>query len=201
MSIQIGAGPTKSLLDDPMALFYACHRRVNFFLNTFLKVAQAAQGKSLTPEQQNALKSALRYFREAAPLHTLDEEQSLFPRLQKIQSPKTKTLLSTLETLKQGHRNAEDDHKKVNQWIEDWIDQDKLSAKTYLCLSETLKRLSDFYEEHMQIEEQAVFPIAKEMLPSSEMAIIGQEMAIRRGLDPRTLKEVTAQLRQSSRPA
>ncbi|MBN4050071.1 hemerythrin domain-containing protein [Nitrospira defluvii] len=201
MNMQIGAPPAESLLDDPLALFYACHRRVEFFLNILLNVTQASQGRTLTFEQQNALKPALRYFREAAPLHTLDEEQSLFPRLQKIQYQNKKTLLHILETLKQGHHQAEDDHKKVEQCFKTWLDLGQLSAKMYAGLSETLKRLSDFYEAHIQAEEREVFPIAQKALSPADIIALGREMAIRRGLDPDALYKVTAQLKQGHRPA
>ena len=41
----------------------------------------------MTEETRVALESALRYFREAAPKHTADEEESLFPRLRQMHLP------------------------------------------------------------------------------------------------------------------
>ena len=47
-----------------------CHRRIERFLNALLTVATGAKGGPLTNEQQAALSTGLRYFREAAPKHT-----------------------------------------------------------------------------------------------------------------------------------
>jgi hypothetical protein len=43
--------------------------------------------RPLTEETRAALETALRYFREAAPKHTADEEESRFPRLRQIIFP------------------------------------------------------------------------------------------------------------------
>ena len=50
------------------------------FMNVLQQVAMAAD-RPLADDARNSLETALRYFREAAPKHTADEEESLFPRL------------------------------------------------------------------------------------------------------------------------
>jgi len=52
-----------------------------------LKELRRSSISPLTEETRAALESALRYFREAAPKHTADEEESLFPRMRQKRDP------------------------------------------------------------------------------------------------------------------
>ena len=69
MPIVIGA-KRESDFSDPIGMLGDCHRRIERFLNALLTVATCAKGGPLTNEQQTALATSLRYFREAAPKHT-----------------------------------------------------------------------------------------------------------------------------------
>ncbi len=196
MGIKIGEKPAENVLSNPLGLLYNCHRRVEYFIGVLLSVSEAAEGGVLNDGQQHALKSALRYFREAGPKHTEDEEDSLFPRMQQIQNPKIEAVLDKIEMLKQGHRDAEDDHQRIDQWVQGWLDQGILSAETLQTLLVCLKRLSVFYQAHIQIEETEIFPLAEKWLNVSEIEHIGREMAVRRGLDPDALQQLTEALKK-----
>ena len=74
MPILIGAKPESSFA-DPIGLLTDCHRRIEQFLSMLLQVSSSERGGPLNSEQRNAVGTALRYFREAAPRHTADEEQ------------------------------------------------------------------------------------------------------------------------------
>jgi Hemerythrin HHE cation binding domain len=76
MPVQIGA--TTHSFSQPIALLSDCHRRIEMFLGTLEKVA-AQIDQPLVDDARRSLESALRYFREAVPKHTADEEQSGFP--------------------------------------------------------------------------------------------------------------------------
>ena len=79
MPVQIGA-KTHSF-SDPTALLSDCHRRIEMFLGNLEKIAVSID-RRLGNEERAALESSLRYFREAAPKHTADEEESVFSRMQ-----------------------------------------------------------------------------------------------------------------------
>jgi len=66
---------------NPLGLLSDCHRRIEQFLGVLIKVTGQVRGAELNEDQRNGLQVALRYFREAAPKHTRDEEESLFPRI------------------------------------------------------------------------------------------------------------------------
>jgi len=76
MPIIIGS-KRESDLTDPIGMLGDCHRRIEMFLDVLVSVAEQAHGDRLTEDQRGALETALRYFREAAPNHTADEEESL----------------------------------------------------------------------------------------------------------------------------
>ena len=93
MPVQIGAKAHN--FSDPTGLLSDCHRRIETFLRTLEGVASVADRPS-TEEARAALESALRYFREAAPKHTADEEDSLFPRLRQMHVPDVEAAIEGL---------------------------------------------------------------------------------------------------------
>src|SRR5664280_2583366 len=100
MHVQIGA--QSHSFSDPTRLLSDCHRRIEMFLETLERVVSVID-RPLTEDARSALESALRYFREAAPKHTADEEESLFPRLRRIESADVRALMERIESLEQEH--------------------------------------------------------------------------------------------------
>src|SRR5262245_44461234 len=79
MPITIGRGPDHTF-EEPLGLLSDCHRRIEHFLRTLTAIA-AGPSTSLGTQRRAELDAALTYFAVAAPRHTADEEESLFPRL------------------------------------------------------------------------------------------------------------------------
>src|ERR1041384_2359243 len=102
MPIQIGQklSPT---FQQPLELLSDCHRSVESFLHVLILVAEQARGGELNAQQREALETALRYFREAAPKHTADEEESLFPRMRELGDKATREALITIQNLEADH--------------------------------------------------------------------------------------------------
>src|SRR5947208_11249106 len=98
MAVTIGATPEHSF-EQPLGLLTDCHRRIELFLGVLSRIAEDARGGALTDQQRSALMTALRYFREAAPKHTADEEQSLFPRLRARGGPEVEAALERVAEL------------------------------------------------------------------------------------------------------
>src|SRR4051794_30617719 len=124
MPIQIGAKPDSNF-DDPLGLLTDCHRRIEHFLRVLRTVAEDAAGREFNDEQRKALETALRYFREAAPRHTADEEQSLFPRLRAHGGGAE---LEKVEALENDHEWADVRHARVDQLGRQWLAEGRLSA-------------------------------------------------------------------------
>ena len=134
MPVQIGA-PTHNFT-DPTGLLSDCHRRVEMFLGTLEAVANVID-RPATEETRRALESALRYFAQAAPKHTADEEESLFPRLRQIQDPEVEAVFSKLEQLEDEHRWAAPLHAEVDRLGAHYLSSGSLSSPEVERLSQS----------------------------------------------------------------
>lgn len=171
---------------DPIGMLGDCHRRIERFLNALLTVATGAKGGPLTNEQQAALSTGLRYFREAAPKHTADEEESLFPRLSRLDHPDLQPLLAKIDSLQKDHECAERSHREVDHLGKLWLANGRLSPQDAEHLATVLTQLTALYRRHIATEDTEVFPFAAHALASSDHHAIGAEMAARRGLGSAT---------------
>jgi hemerythrin-like domain-containing protein len=182
MPVVIGRKP-ESTFADPIGLLGDCHRRIERFLSVLVQVATEAHGGSLSDDQRSAWNTALRYFREAAPKHTADEEESLFPRLRGIDRPEVQAVLARVDTLEEQHVCAGKAHDEVDRLGRLWLDDGGLSLEQTSRLSTVLAQLSELYGRHIAMEDGEVFPLAAAVLSAPERKAIGAEMASRRGID------------------
>ena len=179
MPIVIGA-KRESDFTDPIGMLGDCHRRIEMFLNVLLRLSEQARGDALNEEQRGALETALRYFREAAPMHTADEEESLFPRLRQVESGDTRALMARIESLHEEHVWADRSHSEVDNLGRLWLRLGTLAPEEASRLLTLLIQLRDLYRDHIATEESAVFPAAAVALSPADRRAIGSEMASRR---------------------
>ena len=183
MTIQIGESPDHGF-DAPMGLLSDCHRRIEKFLGAQLEVARQARGGPLSEPQREALEKALRYFANAAPWHTADEEYSLFPRLRALNDPTVHDVLARLAKLEEDHRHAETRHAEVERLIRQWLDDEWLEPGRFEQLQRALTELRQTYQQHIAFEDQQLFPLAERVLDAEQLQVMGREMAERRGVAP-----------------
>jgi hemerythrin-like domain-containing protein len=181
MPIQIGQKPESSF-SDPVGLLGDCHRRIESFLSILIKIART--GGELNVEQREALENALRYFREAAPNHTRDEEESLFPRMRASKNEQIQTALAALDALEADHDRAEKAHAEVETLGQRWLAEGRLSDSEAKRLWQLLDDLKQTYDRHIAAEDSEIFPLAGKVLEKSDLAAVGREMAARRGTRP-----------------
>lgn len=177
MPVQIG-GKTHSF-GEPTGLLSDCHRRIEMFLGTLVGVAPLLD-KPLDAEARRAMETSLRYFREAAPKHTADEEESLFPRLRRMDNPEVEAALGTLDPLERDHRRADALHVQVDRLGQKCLAAGSLSSTDAREFAEAVAELESIYKQHIRIEDELVFPIAGRALSAKEKAAIASEMAVRR---------------------
>ncbi|MBA4150232.1 MAG: hemerythrin domain-containing protein [Verrucomicrobia bacterium] len=178
--IQIGEKPSPTFA-QPLELMSDCHRRVEMFLRALILVSEQAQGGALNKMQRDEFETALRYFREAAPNHTADEEQSLFPRMRKLDTDEVKIALRKIEALEADHQVAKVAHEIVEKLGQRWLALNALTGQEVSELNTELKRLAAIYVDHIRIEDNEVFPLAHKVLSATELNEVGHEMARRRG--------------------
>jgi hemerythrin-like domain-containing protein len=184
MPVTIGANPEHNF-DQPLELLSDCHRRIERFLGVLSQIAAVAAGRALGEDEKRSLTTALKYFREAAPRHTADEEESLFPRMRTCGGEEVATALERVDALEADHGRASRLHTEVDEIFSEWLAQGTIDPSKEERLRQDLADLSALYSEHIRIEDQFVFPFAGRILDSETRLEIGHEMAKRRGLQIR----------------
>lgn len=167
---------------NPIGLLTDCHRRIEKFLTVLHTVACQAQGSSLNDEHRRALEVSLRYFRESAPKHTADEEDSLFPRMMTRAGAESNHISDLLGQLNADHRSLTESHDQLDELGLGWLAHNLLPPRETTQMVAMIERLKGTYERHIAIEELEVFPFAGRILPPEDLQLIANEMAARRNL-------------------
>ena len=168
MAIRTGAKPENGF-NQLIGQFLDCHRRIEGFLRILCDVAGGAQSRALTDEEIAAVRSALQYLRVGVLQHMADEEKTLFSRL-RIESLGHKT--EELRALEFDHGDVDNLSQAVETLFLAWITDGRLSLEDEQRLRSDTMRLRHLYEEHMQAEEEIVFPLAGRMLDSQPLLSI-----------------------------
>ena len=177
MPVQIGA--KSHSFSDPTGLLSDCHRRIELFLRTLQAVAAVAD-QPPSAETSQSLRVSLKYFREAAPKHTEDEEVSLFPRLRQLGDLEVQEVLAEMDRLEDDHRRADRLHGLVDHLGNEYLQSGVLAEGELATFRKAISDLAAIYGDHIRLEDTVLFPVAAKLLSSSEKKAIGREMASRR---------------------
>jgi len=145
-----------------------------------LSMAADFDGRRLSDDESRALDAALRYFREAAPKHNADEEESLFPRLRALQHLEVQRALADLDRLEQEHRWAAPLHMEIDRLGQQWLSNRELGTDEVRAFQTAIRKLTAMYCTHIHFEESALFPLAARLLSPAQTTDIAREMAKRR---------------------
>lgn len=179
MPIQIGQRMDHGF-DEPLRLLSDCHRRIENFLRVLVAIDKQAAGGPLTPGYRADLEGALKYFATAAPKHTADEEDSLFPRLRAVDDPAAARATELLGQLEHDHQEADEHHRVVDTIGRRWLADGSLDPSNAAALRASLVRLQAIYQRHIGVEDSELFPAAARLLTPSELEAVGREMSARR---------------------
>jgi len=171
--------------DEPLGLLSDCHRRIEHFLAVLDRVVSPAAGGPLTDQLRRDLEAALRYFAEAAPRHTADEEISVFPRLRQCDDPAASAAMRSIDALEHDHDEAEVHHARIDTLLRRWLADNALATAEVEEVRGRLVHLQALYRRHIAVEDNEVFPAAARVLDRSAIEAIGAEMAARRQTRPR----------------
>jgi hemerythrin-like domain-containing protein len=164
-------------IEDPIGALKDVHLRIKRSLHVLWVIADRAAGRKLTGDEIAAVRSAMDYIRVEGTRHTADEEQSLFPRLRsQTISGDSEELLA----LEDNQRRADPLHAMVEALYLAWISAGALRPESQLRLQSCADSLKRLWEQHIQLEEQIVFPRAQQVLDSRTIAAIGEEFRTRR---------------------
>jgi hemerythrin-like domain-containing protein len=161
------------------------------FASVLAKVA-ATGGRALSEPERDALEAALKYFREAAPKHTEDEEDSLFPRLRAAADGGAEGVAKVILALQQDHERAAVLHTEAEGLGTRWLASGCLDAEQAQRFAQVTGELLEMYRSHIALEETEAFPAARRLLSEAELRGVGREMAARRGLEPTAARSGSA---------
>ena len=164
-------------LDDPIGMLQIAHRKLKRSLHVIWVIADRAAGRKLTGEEMTAVQSAMDCVRVVGAQHIADEEESLFPRLREETISGDSEELNVLE---ENRRQADRLHTMVETLYSAWISVGELRLEDQMRLQSCTEKLKSLYEQHIQIEEQIVFPRAKRVLDDRVITAMVQEFRARR---------------------
>lgn len=165
-------GEKGDTLSRPLEHLKACHRRIEERLDTLERVAQHATERP--DEALDALINVFRFLDTAGAIHTLDEEESVFPRL----TPK----------LERGERSflagLEHDHTTAHNLYMELKELAKL-REFGPRFQGVIERFVAHYRKHIAMEDEVLDAMCREKLTPQELTQVSEEMkARRRNADP-----------------
>jgi hemerythrin-like domain-containing protein len=181
MLMQIGQKPDSGF-DEPIGVLEDCHKRILHFIRALSALAESAAFEPLGSTERDSLERSLRYFREAAPRHNADEEQSLFPLVRRHADAQSGDMFACLASLANDHRWAEQLHCEMDAIGSRWLAAGTLRPNDAGRFCSLTHSLSYFYANHIATEEGELFPAARRMLSPAESERLGKEMAARHGV-------------------
>lgn len=160
-------------------MLYACHDRVDRQCETLSRLVPHLAEHGSDKAAQQASLAVLRYFNQAAPHHHADEEHDLFPALLESTSLGLSSEIPALiQRLLQDHRTLE------RLWAELSADLTRIAQGQLVVLNpEVLALFLKTYQEHIDLENNVLFPMIKRSLSEAQIAAIGRSMRLRRGID------------------
>ena len=165
-----GLSETLPGFDDPIGLLRACHEKMQAHCEL---LATLLDKKTLDDEAREAARNLARYFSQSAPLHHRDEEEDLFPRINR-QSLKVAELVHGLKK----------EHETLDAlWDSIVPELKKLPANGFSeAFSQSALEFSTLCQEHIARESRELLPLASNSLSQQALAEIGESMAARRGV-------------------
>ncbi len=163
--------------DNPIGILRDCHHKIKRSLHVLWVIADRAGGRELTAEETAAVQSEIDCLRVDGARHTADEEQSLFPRL------RAETITGDseeLNVLEDNRRQADPLHALVENLYSAWISAGALRLENQLRLQSCTAMLKGLSDQHVQVEEQIVFPRAQQVLDRETISAIAREFRARR---------------------
>jgi hemerythrin-like domain-containing protein len=166
--------------DQPLALWSACHGRVQRMTRLLLRVSEHLRSSGMDKDSRAAAKTVRRYFDEAAPHHHEDEEKDLFPRLTAHAAQlgsESRSLLEAIATLQQDHQRLGEIWQSLRRSLL------QIEAGEAILLDPLqVTQFFDGYQAHMRIEDTVIEAAMKRLLSESDLAQVGRSMAERRGV-------------------
>lgn len=162
--------------DRPFEMLEACHERVQRSLRLLGKLVTHLRDKGCDEPAREAAADVLRYFDVAAPHHHEDEERHVFPLLRDSGDA---ALADAVRRLQDDHAAMDSAWRAASQPLRQI--RDGLLTRLDAAQEADIAHFIGLYGEHIRLEEEAVYPAARQRLDEAALQRMGAEMARRRG--------------------
>ena len=163
----------------PLELLHACHGRIEAQCATLLKLPGYIQSHGVDAQVQQAATAIMRYFSTAGLHHHEDEEQDLFPLVREHAAASANgRVLALLDNLLAQHRDMEAAWNVLQPWLEG-LSRGELSELD----ASRITAFAALYQAHIAHEEQGLLPYCRAALQPEQLAVLGEQMAHRRGVN------------------
>jgi iron-sulfur cluster repair protein YtfE (RIC family) len=161
--------------EDALDLLTACHQRIRHFSAAAVKLAHA---QAASPDDiRMSTAGVYRYLAVSLPLHEADEEDTVRPRLDAVADEKVRHALVAMH----------DQHQAIDELVERLLPLLQLLERNPAAIHEAgaemcsiTKALQEIFDAHLNLEEDAIFPAIRNLLPEIEQAAMFKEMQQRR---------------------
>jgi hypothetical protein len=178
MLVTIGSRkPTPPPILDGIGLLEECHERIRTFTDLARRLAKDRNAEPIL--RAEAARSVHRYFATALPMHVLDEDTSLMPRLWAVADV---PLQDAMVSMADQHGDIEE---TIADLLPEWRDASLAGRVMPAFVREETVALDLMLTVHLDLEESVIFPAARRLLDASTLTLLAAEIRARRTLaDP-----------------
>ena len=181
--------PFKADFAKPLDVLFHCHQKIAANLEA-LRVASEDLRKSKGENFQEvfgAIDVTLNHFATTGMKHTLDEDESLFPRIREYNGTVVSEVFDVVGQLEIQHKRAASIEVSLGKMSLDMATDEELDENKLDLFSDLSESLYDLYRPHIQMENEFVFPTAANILSNDDLLAVGREMYQRRKPSIRSL--------------
>ena len=164
--------------DHPLDILDGCHERIRRQCRLIERIRSHMLARGADTEARDAARAVIRYFDTAGANHHRDEEDDLFPALERTARGASHAALQALLARLRGEHAALE---------ASWVDMrasllEVAEGRDISLEASAVRAFAGAYERHIAIEESQLLPLAREMLDPAQTARLGARMAERRGV-------------------
>jgi hemerythrin-like domain-containing protein len=171
--IQIQTRISPPVVEGPIEHLLACHRRIENRLDILERAGQHLEDQP--NESLLAISNSLRFMDTSGVLHTVDEEESFFPRMRASLAPEESAYLDGLESQ---HQDVDRVYIQLKETILDL--QHLRTPERIERYRACVAKLAASYRAHIASEDSILMEMGRRILSPAELSAIHNEMRARR---------------------
>ena len=165
--------------ESPFEMLEACHERVQRTLRLLVRLQAHVQLNGCDEQARQAAQDVMRYFDLAAPLHHEDEELHVFPA---VWAQTDGVLTTAVKKLIDQHRQMETHWAGLRGVLAGIAACEMPQPQPFEALQkEAVAAFVALYDDHIRLEEDAVYPAANKYLDLVKKNAMSADMKRRRG--------------------